>query len=88
MPDMLRTEVGGQPALRQIRSPDGSKVLSTIKSAGGYRFVEEHNIYQPAGPGFDEYWFWRIEQESGIYSSEQEAFNSALSSLPWLKDLA
>lgn len=84
MPQTLSTEVGNHIAIRQIRSSDGNSVLSTVKSAGGFRFVEERNVHEAAGPGFDEYWYWRIEQESGIYSSEQEAFDDAVRSIRWL----
>ena len=80
----LSTEVGNHIAIRQVRSPDGTSVLSTVKTVGGFRFVEERNVHEPAGPGFDDYWYWRIEQESGIYSSEQEAFDDAARSIGWL----
>ncbi len=84
MADASKTKVGNQPSIRQVRSTDGQQVLSTVKSAGGYRFVEERNVHEPAGPGFGDYWNWRIEQESGIYLSEQEAFDDAWRSIPWL----
>lgn len=83
----LNTEVGNQPAIRQVRSSDGTRVLSTIKSVGGFRFIEERHVHEAAGTGYQDYWYWEIEQESGIYSSEQEAFDDALNSISWLGNL-
>jgi hypothetical protein len=80
-----RTEVGNENALRQIRSDDGLRVFSTVKSIGGFRFVEEVHVHEPAGPGYGDYWYWEIAQESGIYATEQEAFDDGLKSLGWSK---
>jgi hypothetical protein len=78
------TEVGNQIALRQIRSDDGLRVFSTVKSIGGFRFVEEVHVHEPAGPGYNDYWYWEIAQESGVYFTEPEAFDNGLRSLSWL----
>ncbi len=82
MSDGLRTN-HNHFALRQIRSEDGLRVFSTIKTAGGFRFIEEAHIHEPAGPGYDDYWYWEIVQESGIYASEVEAFDDGVKALGW-----
>jgi hypothetical protein len=81
-----RTEVGNQPALRQIVSEDALRVFSIVKSAGGFRFVEETHVHEPSGPGHDSYWYWEITHESGVYETEQDAFLDAGKSLSWLNN--
>jgi hypothetical protein len=82
MIDKSNTEVGNQEAIRQIRRPDGLEVLSTIKSAGGFRFVHERKECETTPIG--DRWYWIIEHESGIYPSEQDAFDDAFRFIPWL----
>jgi hypothetical protein len=72
--------------IRQIESADGLKVFSTVQSIGGFRFVEETNIHEPAGAGYDDYWYWERTHESGMYATEQEAFDDGLKAVPWLQN--
>jgi hypothetical protein len=72
--------------IRQIESADGLRVFSTIRSIGGFRFVEEMNIHEPAGPGYDGYWYWERTQESGVYTTEQEAFDDGTRAVSWLQN--
>ena len=71
--------------IRQVESSDGLQVFSTVQGISGFRFVEETNIHEPAGPGYDEYWYWEITHESGIYATEQEAFDEGVRIIPWLQ---
>ncbi len=84
MPPTLRTSAI-RTVIRQIESSDGLRVFSTVQSLAGFRFVEESNIHEPAGPGYDDYWYWEMTQESGIYATEQEAFDEAVRTIPWLR---
>lgn len=81
-----RTKVGDQIALRQIESAERLRVFSTVESMGGFRFVEETNIHEPAGAGYDDYWYWERTQESGIYATEQEAFDDGIKAVAWLRN--
>ena len=82
----VRTKISNKLALRQIVSADGLRVFSTVESVGGFRFVEETNVHEPAGPGYDAYWYWEQTQESGIYATEQEAFDGGMKAVCWLKN--
>jgi hypothetical protein len=68
---------------RQIESADELRLFSTIKSAGGFRFVEETHIHEPSGPGYEDYWYWEKTHESGVYATEQEAFDCGMTILSW-----
>lgn len=79
-----RTKVGNMLALRQIVSADRLRVVSIVKSAGGYRFVEETHIHEQ--DAVIDHWFWELTHESGIYAIEQEAFDDAIRVIPWLRN--
>ena len=84
--DDARTKVGNAVALRQIVSADGLRVFSIVQSAGGFRFVEEIHVHEPKSCGVDDYWYWEITHESGIYVTAQEAFDDGLKIVSWLKE--
>jgi hypothetical protein len=85
MSQRLKTNVGSHEAIRQIKSTDGWRVFSTVRTGGGFRFIEEANTYEPAGPGYEAYWYWQITSESGLYATEPEAFEDGVKALSWLK---
>jgi hypothetical protein len=80
------TKVGNMVALRQIVSADGLQVFSVVQSAGGFRYIEEAHIHEPKRYGVDDYWYWEITHESGIYGTEQEAFDNGMGIISWLKN--
>jgi len=85
MPVTLRTNSITR-VIRQIESADGLKVFSTVQSIGGFRFVEETRVHEPAGAGYDDYWYWEPTCESGMYATEQEAFADGMKTVPWLQN--
>jgi hypothetical protein len=72
--------------IRQIESLDGQNVFSTVASLGGFRFVEETKQHEPAGSAHEEYWYWEMTSESGIYSTELEAFEEGSKSISWVQN--
>ena len=79
---VLRTEAIAT-VFRQVESADELRLFSTIQSAGGFRFVEETRIHEPLGPGYEDYWYWKVTHESGVYATEQEAFDCGVTTLCW-----
>jgi len=80
-----KTKVGNQIALRQMESEDGLCTFSIVRSIGGFRFVEEVRVHEPAGPGYDDYWYWKIAHESGIYATECDALEDGMKSISWTR---
>ena len=85
MPAMLRTSAT-RVVIRQLESVDALRVFSTVESEAGFRFIEEAHIHEPPGPGYDAYWYWEKTAESGIYATEQEAFDAGMATIAWLKN--
>jgi hypothetical protein len=85
MAEMLKTKVGNKIALQRMKSEDGLRIFSIVRSVGGFRFVEEVHVHEPAGPGYDDYWYWEIAQESGIYATECEALGDGIKSILWTR---
>jgi len=79
-----RTIVSNEPALRQIRNHDGLRAMFIVRSAGGFRFVEE--TYSHEKDDVVDLWYWEPTHESGIYATQQEALADAIKTLPWLRN--
>jgi hypothetical protein len=80
-----RTKIGNEPALRQIKSTDGRRVLSIVGAAPGlFRFTEETEVLEPETATVPAYWYWTQTHRSGVYESVSAAESDAIRTLPWL----
>jgi len=80
-----RTIVSNVPALSQFLGVDGRTIVSIIESAGGYRFVEERELWEAAPSGTSGgYWYWCEVQQSGIYASYADALVAAQATISWM----
>jgi hypothetical protein len=79
-----RTVVSNVAALSQFTAADGGMIASVIRSGGGYRFVEERELWEPPSNGLSGYKYWAETQQSGIYASQDEALLAARAAIGWL----
>lgn len=82
------TTVSNIPALFQFIAVDERMVVSVIESGGGYRFVEERELWAPPANGLDGYRYWAETSHSGVYASHDEALLAARAEIGWLADLS
>lgn len=75
--------IGQEPALHQLRSEDGKRVVSVVANGGLFRYVEENELWQAPSHGMKGYSYWAPTETSGLYASADDALLAAMS-LPWV----
>lgn len=79
-----RTASSRAAAVAEYRTIDGKRVVSIVQSSGGYRFVEDRELWEPPSDGMSGYSYWAETEHSGIYATPEEALVAAKEALPWL----
>lgn len=71
---------------KEMVSSDGKRVTIFFRSAGGFRFRECAETYEPESNGLAAYVYWKETFYSGIYETSADAENEAYSIFGWLKE--